>query len=218
VEALAVLSAWVLILSGALAAIYFRPYSHRAPGHVGRAVAAVAALRATHRVACWTLVAAAAGLVVLARPWRRSAGGGAGGRASVGLGATAAGGGATADASCSERLRGPRALAAALAVLGGFLLSGFATPWESLLPWALPMGANMARPMPLLGHDGPFPELVGVNVAYDDTVRAIGRLRLGPRGVGRLCLAHSVVLPLGAALAVVIAVRRRARGMLGRRS
>jgi hypothetical protein len=167
-----VVIAGVVVLSGALAAIYFRPYGHKAPGHVGLALAAVTVVRITHCAAAWTVVALAVIVAVLARPWRWR-------HALVGM-------------------------------LVAFLVSGLVTPWERLLPWSVPLGANMARPMPLLGHDGPFPELVGVNVTYDDTVLAIGRLRLGARGVGRLYLAHAVVLPLAAgALAAVGSWRRR---------
>jgi hypothetical protein len=183
VEALVVLSAAVLVLSGALATIHVRPYGHRAPGHLGLALAAVAALRVAHGVSAGILVASALTVAVLRRPWSR-----------------------------------PRAPAAGFAMLAAFVLTGLATPWDSLLPWSPPLGANMARPMPLLGHDGPFPELVEVNVKYDDTVRAIGRLRLGPRGVGRLYLAHAVVLPVGAVAALVIVARRRSGALLRRRA
>jgi hypothetical protein len=174
-EALVALIAALLVVSGALAAIYFRPHGHVAPAHVGRAFAAVAALRITHSVAAWTAVVLAVGVVLLGRPWLR-----------------------------------PRAPAAAsLAILAAFLVTGSVAPWDCLLPWSPPLGANMARPTPLLGHDGPFPELVGVNVTYDETVHAIGRLRLGPRGVGRLYLAHAVVLPLVGVAVAVFGWRRR---------
>jgi hypothetical protein len=167
-------SAALLALSGALATIHHRPWSHRAPGHIGFAVALVAAVRTAHRAAALTLVVAALAMVWL-RP--RPAG---------------------------------RAVLVAVALGGAMLATGLVTPWPSLLPWAGPQGSNLGRPMLLLGREGPFPELVGVNVVYDDTVLALGRLRLGPRGVGRLYLAHVVFLPV-AVLAVAAIARRRNR-------
>jgi hypothetical protein len=176
----ALAAAGVLLLSGALAAIYYRPYAHRPPGHIGLAVAVAAAARATHWAAAGTLVVALLAVAVVRLwPGPRRAGG-----VLVGtLTATA---------------------------LAAFMATGLVTPWEALVPWAAPQGANMGRPMPLLGRDGPFPELVGVNVTYDDALLALGRLRLGPRGAGRLYLAHTLFLP-AAALAGALATRRRWR-------
>jgi hypothetical protein len=170
-------AAALLTLSGALAAIYVRPYAHRPPAHVALAVATVTASRVTHLVALGVLVAGLVALAAVSRGWR----------AGVAVGPQAA------------------AVAIAVACLG----TGLVTPWGSLLPWSPPLGANMGRPMPLLGHEGPFPELVGVNVSYDDALVVIGRLRLGPRGAGRLYLVHVVVLPLAAAALAVGLVRRR---------
>jgi quinol-cytochrome oxidoreductase complex cytochrome b subunit len=172
-----VAAAALLAVSGALAAIYVRPYAHRPPAHVAFAVATVTASRMIHLVALGVLIAGLVALAVVRRGWR------------AGVGA------------------GPQAAAVAVAV--GCLATGLVTPWGSLLPWSAPLGANMARPMPLLGHEGPFPELVGVNVSYDDALVVIGRLRLGPRGAGRLYLAHVVVLPLAATALALWLVRRR---------
>jgi hypothetical protein len=176
----ALAAAGVLLLSGALAAIYYRPYGHRAPARIGLAVAVASGARAIHLVAAGALVLALVAVAVV-RLWRgpRRAGG-------VLVGTMTAG------------------------VAAAFIATGLVTPWQALVPWAVPQGANMARPMPLLGHDGPFPELVGVNVTYDDAVLALGRLRLGPRGVGRLYLAHTIFLPV-AAIAGALATRRRWR-------
>src|SRR5207244_13639665 len=45
-----------------------------------------------------------------------------------------------------------------------FLLSfsGYLLPWDQLAIWAVTVGTNMARATPLLGHEGPFANLLGM--------------------------------------------------------
>jgi hypothetical protein len=177
----AALAGAALLLSGALAAIYVRPYGHHPVTHVRLAVTLTAVLRVVHgagaAVFCLALVVAGA----LGRAWQRAA----------------------------IRARADWAVAA---LLGFFiLLGGLVMPWSSLLPWTPVVGPNLARPVELLGYDGPFGELVGVNVRYDDALLALGRWRVGPKGVGRLYFDHLVVMPLAAVIAVWYGERRRRR-------
>lgn len=116
----------------------------------------------------------------------------------------------------AQRGRGRAVASAATAALVlAFLITGHLLPWERLLPWAPRVGPNMARTTAVLGQEGPFPELVGVNVRYDDALVTVGGRRLGPRAVRRTFWLHVAVLPgvaLGAAAAsIVVARRRRAR-------
>jgi hypothetical protein len=169
----------LLLLSGAIAAVYVRPYGHHPVGHVRLAVGATAALRGVHVVGAAALVLAAVAAGVLGRSWRRSA----------------------------LRARPEWSLAALLGLLT--LLTGLLIPWQSLLPWSPLLGPNLARPVPLLGYEGPFTELTGVTMRYDDALLSLGRWRVGPKGVGRLYFAHLVVLPLLAMVAVWLGRRRR---------
>jgi hypothetical protein len=99
-----------------------------------------------------------------------------------------------------------RLLALALAT-AAFVGTGYLVPWERLLPWSPAVGSNLARPMPL-GQQGPFVELVGVNMRYDDAQFTLLRRRFGARATGRLYYAHVLGLPLITALGV-LSLRRR---------
>lgn len=178
----------VAALSGALAAIYYRPRAAPAAieGAVGFAVSAAAALRVAHQLAAYALLPAllAWGLLAGTR-------------------------GADGEASGRKRALGSAGVAA---LVLASLITGHLVPWEQLLPWAPRVGPNMARTTPLLGQEGPFPELVGVNVRYDDALVTIGSRRLGPRAVRRIFWLHAAVLPglaVAAGVAAGIAARRR---------
>ena len=41
--------------------------------------------------------------------------------------------------------------------------TGYLLPWDQLSIWAVTVGSNMGRATPMLGHEGPFAEFVGVN-------------------------------------------------------
>jgi hypothetical protein len=134
-----------------------------------------------HLVAAVGLALAVVALILLSRPWRHQHPG--------------------------PRRR--RLLAIALGATA-FLVTGLVAPWERLLPWSPGVGANMARPMPL-GQQGPFAELIGVNVRYDDAQFTVARRRFGPKATGRVYYTHVLVLPVLAALGVGLALRRRRR-------
>jgi quinol-cytochrome oxidoreductase complex cytochrome b subunit len=116
---------------------------------------------------------------VLARPWRRAG-------------------------------TGPRRGALAALVLAGaaFLVTGLVAPWSLLTPWSPALGSNMARPMPL-GQQGPFAELVGVNVRYDSAMFTVAGHRFGARATGRVYFAHVLALPILTALGAAFVLRRR---------
>ena len=54
--------------------------------------------------------------------------------------------------------------------------TGYLLPWDQLSIWAVTVGTNMGRATPVLGHEGPFADLVGVDARYD--------ARRGPRDRG----------------------------------
>jgi hypothetical protein len=88
---------------------------------------------------------------------------------------------------------------------------GLALPGEALTLWAPSPGANLARPAAIDDRNGPFPELVGVNVRYDDAITVRLGWRLGPRAVARLWGAHALALPLAALATAGFRIRRRTR-------
>jgi hypothetical protein len=174
----------VLAVSGALATIFYRPYgpdvrAQLGHGHWGLRVALASGLHWAHLVAGLGLAVAVVALVLLSRPWHR-------------------------------QHPGPRRRRLVAIVFGtlAFLVTGLVAPWERLLPWSPAVGSNMARPMPL-GQQGPFAELIGVNVRYDDAQFTLGRRRFGPKATGRVYFAHVLALPALTVIGVALALRRR---------
>src|SRR5712675_1227783 len=58
--------------------------------------------------------------------------------------------------------------------------TGYLLPWDQLSIWAVTVGSNMARAIPLLGHGGPFHEVLGVNPVYDARAFIFGGAEIGP--------------------------------------
>jgi ABC-type Fe3+ transport system permease subunit len=175
--------ALALLISGAMAAIYYRPYGHDVRALLGRGwpgvrTTAAAALHVAHLTAAIALGLAVIAIVLLARRGR--------------------------DPGAPGRGR----LALVVTLAAAFAGTGLVVPWDRLLPWSPVLGGNMARPMPL-GQQGPFAELVGVNVRYDEAMLTLARRRWGVKATGRLYYAHVVGLPLLAGLAALPLVRRR---------
>lgn len=176
----------LLALTGAAATIFYRPYgpdvrAQLGNGHWDLRVGLATSLHLVHLGAALGLTLAVAALVLLCRPWNRVH-------------------------------PGPRRRRLVAIALGtaAFVATGLVTPWERLLPWSPATGSNMARPMPL-GQQGPFAELIGVNVRYDDAQFTLGRRRFGPKATGRVYFTHVLVLPALTALGLALGWRRRRR-------
>jgi hypothetical protein len=171
-------------LTGALATVFYRPYGHDvraqlAHGHWGLRVALAAGLHRAHLFAALGLLLAVVVAVLLSRPWKREAPG---------------------------PRRGTLVVMALLAA--AFVVTGIVAPWERLLPWSPAVGSNMARPMPL-GQQGPFAELTGVNVRYDDALFTVGRRRFGAKATGRVYFAHVLLLPALTVIGALLVLRRK---------
>jgi hypothetical protein len=180
--ALAAVLGVLAALSGALAIIYFRPYGYDARGQLGHLSRSVAVATVLAEV---HRLASHAFVVVAAAAavlWRLS----------------------------GRPARAGRVVAGAVVVLA-FFATGHLFPWRRLLPWTPAPGSNLSRPTPLLGHDGPFAELVGVNLRYDDALFAVFGRRFGPRGAARVYWTHVAGLPLASALLLVLWTRARSR-------
>jgi quinol-cytochrome oxidoreductase complex cytochrome b subunit len=82
--------------------------------------------------------------------------------------------------------------------------TGYLLPWDQLSIWAVTVGTNMGRATPLLGHEGPFADYLGVNARYD--ARALltaGRL-VGAATLLRFYVLHCIFIPIIAAVLMII--------------
>src|ERR1700723_3059305 len=82
--------------------------------------------------------------------------------------------------------------------------TGYLLPWDQLSIWAVTVGTNMGRATPLVGHEGPFADLMGVDARYD--ARALltaGRL-ISPATLLRFYVLHCIFIPLIAAVLMIV--------------
>lgn len=194
-EKVTLAAAVAVVTSGLAGTFYFRPHGHDlrarlAAGHLRFHVAAVGVLDLVHRVSAYLLVACGLALAIGWLVHRRRL--------------------VRVDAGVVPAL--PRRIVALVVGLGlaamFFVASGHLLPWQRLLPWSPTVGPNLARPMTMVGHDGPFPETVGVNLRYDDRLVTLARRRWGLRAVSRTYFAHVLMVPLGLVLLGVLTLRR----------
>src|ERR1035437_5367005 len=94
--------------------------------------------------------------------------------------------------------------------------TGYLLPWDQLSIWAVTVGSNMARATPLLGHGGPFHEVLGVNPVYDARAFIFGGGEIGPHTLLRFYILHCIFFPLIASLFMAVHFWRiRRDGMSG---
>ena len=82
--------------------------------------------------------------------------------------------------------------------------TGYLLHWDQLSMWAVTVGTNMARATPLLGHEGPFAELVGVTSRYDARSLLLGGTLVGPSALLRFYVLHCIFLPLVASILMMV--------------
>jgi quinol-cytochrome oxidoreductase complex cytochrome b subunit len=82
--------------------------------------------------------------------------------------------------------------------------TGYLLPWDQLSIWAVTVGSNMARATPLLGHEGPFHEVLGVNPIYDARAFLFGGSEIGPHTLLRFYILHCIFFPLLASLFMAV--------------
>jgi quinol-cytochrome oxidoreductase complex cytochrome b subunit len=82
--------------------------------------------------------------------------------------------------------------------------TGYLLPWDQLSMWAVTVGTNMARATPLLGHEGPFADLMGVTSRYDARALLLGGTLVGPPALLRFYVLHCIVLPLIASILMMV--------------
>lgn len=81
--------------------------------------------------------------------------------------------------------------------------TGYLLPWDQLGFWAVTVGTNMASATPVLGYEGPFHDLLGVQIDNDIRFALIGGTRIGANALVRAYVWHCVALPLIATLLMI---------------
>jgi quinol-cytochrome oxidoreductase complex cytochrome b subunit len=82
--------------------------------------------------------------------------------------------------------------------------TGYLLPWDQLAMWAVTVGTNMARATPLLGHEGPFAEVIGVDPRYDARAFLLGGRIVGAATLLRFYVLHCIFLPLFAGALMMV--------------
>jgi quinol-cytochrome oxidoreductase complex cytochrome b subunit len=82
--------------------------------------------------------------------------------------------------------------------------TGYLLPWDQLAMWAVTVGTNMARATPLLGHEGPFAEAIGVDPRYDARAFLLGGRIVGSATLLRFYVLHCIFLPLFAGALMMV--------------
>jgi quinol-cytochrome oxidoreductase complex cytochrome b subunit len=73
--------------------------------------------------------------------------------------------------------------------------TGYLLPWDQKSLWAITVGTNMVAAVPLLGHQGPLSELVGVTAETDLRAVLLGGTSVSGLTLLRFYVAHCVLLP-----------------------
>ena len=74
--------------------------------------------------------------------------------------------------------------------------TGYLLTWDQLGMWAITVGTNMARATPLLGHDGPFGEQLGMTPFNDVRFALLGGSVVGANALLRAYIWHCIAIPL----------------------
>jgi quinol-cytochrome oxidoreductase complex cytochrome b subunit len=82
--------------------------------------------------------------------------------------------------------------------------TGYLLPWDQLSIWAVTVGTNMARATPLLGHEGPFGELLGMNARYDARAFLVGGRLVGGATLLRFYVLHCIFIPIIASVLMIV--------------
>lgn len=82
--------------------------------------------------------------------------------------------------------------------------TGYLLPWDQLSIWAVTVGTNMARATPLMGHEGPFSEMLGFRPDNDVRFMLLGGTIVGPPALLRFYVLHCIFIPLAAAIFMVV--------------
>jgi quinol-cytochrome oxidoreductase complex cytochrome b subunit len=82
--------------------------------------------------------------------------------------------------------------------------TGYLLPWDQLSMWAVTVGTNMARATPMLGHEGPLADVVGVSPRFDARSLLLGGSLVGPPALLRFYVLHCIFIPIVASLLMIL--------------
>jgi quinol-cytochrome oxidoreductase complex cytochrome b subunit len=82
--------------------------------------------------------------------------------------------------------------------------TGYLLPWDQLGFWAITVGTNMARATPLVGHEGPLGEQLGMTPYTDIRFALLGGSIVGQSALLRAYVWHCIALPLVAAVFMAV--------------
>ena len=88
--------------------------------------------------------------------------------------------------------------------------TGYLLPWDQLSIWAITVGSNMARAVPLIGSEGPAQQLLtvgGIDLitsASDSRYILLGARTVGEETLIRFYVLHCVAIPLLAAFGMAV--------------
>lgn len=87
-----------------------------------------------------------------------------------------------------------------------FLLSftGYLLPWDQLAIWAVTVGTNMARAVPMAGSEGPFSSYLGLRPDNDIRFILLGGTQVGEPTLLRFYVGHCIFLPFVAAVFMAV--------------
>jgi quinol-cytochrome oxidoreductase complex cytochrome b subunit len=98
--------------------------------------------------------------------------------------------------------------AALVAAVSALVVTGYFFPSDQFSAWAVMAGTRIARTKPLISHDGPFGELIGVSPRDDArTIASAGPIWSG--SFARFFIIHACMLPLVGIVAFVLHFIRR---------
>ena len=82
--------------------------------------------------------------------------------------------------------------------------TGYLLPWDQLSMWAVTVGTNMAAATPLIGHEGPFSQSLGVTPDNDVRAALLGGATIGDAALLRFYVFHCVALPVLLGLGMIL--------------
>ncbi len=91
-----------------------------------------------------------------------------------------------------------------LLITFAFAFTGYLLPWDQISYWGTRIGTNLLHSVPLLGADGPFGRELGLRPDNDITFFLLGDSDLGPRALVRFYSLHVFILPLLAAIFLMV--------------
>jgi len=88
--------------------------------------------------------------------------------------------------------------------------TGYLLPWDQLSIWAVTVGSNMARAVPLVGHEGPGQQLLSVegvdlvSSGADARFALLGARSVGEETLNRFYILHCIAIPIVAGFLIAL--------------